>query len=410
VSALARAGTLALLAAVAAGCGGTSAPASSAAAPTSSSPAVKPAGSAAASGAASAKPASSASASAKPAGSAAAPADWQQTVEAAKKEGTVAVFGPDGNDMRDVLTQPFEREFPGIKVEFVGDPGPGIPPRINAERGAGKFLWDVIVTGTSTGLTALVPAKVLDPLEPALILPDVKDPNTWRGGAMEFLDPNKSLLVMTPFQRGTLFINPKLAKAEDFKSYRDLLDAKWKGKIVLDDPRKSGPGQATFTFFYLHPELGPNFIKQLGQQQMTVIKDFSQEVDMVGQGRMPVLLGGADFIVVARSRQGVPIEVVDPRGIKEGSDVSPANGSVGIVNNRPHPNAAKVYLNWLLSKEEQTAFAKVNGYVSARLDVPTDHVPAWRVPQPGAIKSYDANAIAVREKVLAAAEEALGKS
>jgi len=347
------------------------------------------------------------SAAAKPAGSPA-PEGWQQAVDAGKKEGTVAVFGPDGTDMHDVLTAPFEKEF-GIKVDYVGDPGPGVSPRLNAERGAGKYLWDVVVTGTSTGLTALVPGKVLDPMEPALLLPDVKDPKTWRGGALEFLDPNRQLLVMSPFQRGTLFINPKLTKAEDFKTYKDLLDPKWKGKIVLDDPRKSGPGQATFTFFYLQPDLGASFIKALGQQQMTVIKDFQQEVDMVGQGRFPVLLGGADFVVVARGRQGVPVEVVDPRGLKEGSDVSPANGSAALVNKAPHPNAAKVYLNWLLSKDEQTAFAKVNGYISARVDVPTDHAPAWRVPRAGAIKTYDAHAIAVRDKVLAAAEDALGK-
>ncbi|HLQ31960.1 MAG TPA: extracellular solute-binding protein [Chloroflexota bacterium] len=386
-----------LLALTLMGCGG-AAPASAPATASSAAPATA--------SSAAAKPTVS-SAAAKPAGSQA-PADWQQTVEAAKKEGTVAVFGPDGTDMRDVLTAPFEKEF-GIKVEYIGDPGPGIPPRINAERGAGKFLWDIVVVGTSTGLTALIPSKVLDTMEPALILPDVKDPKTWRGGAMEFLDPDHQMLVMSPFQRGTLFINPKMAKPEDFKSYKDLLDVKWKGKIVLDDPRKSGPGQATFTFFYLHPDLGPSFIKALGQQQMTVVKDFQQEVDMVGQGRFPVLLGGADFVVVARGRQGIPIEVVDPRGLKEGSDVSPANGSVALVNKPPHPNAAKVYLNWLLSKEEQTAFAKVNGYISARVDVPTDHAPAWRVPQPGAIKTYDAQAIAVRDKVLAAAEDAVGK-
>lgn len=349
---------------------------------------------------------------AKPAASAAAaisgPPEWQQAVDAAKKEGTVAVFGPDGTDMHDVLTASFEKEF-GIKVDYVGDPGPGISPRINSERGAGKYLWDVVVTGTSTGLTALIPGKVLDPMAPGLILPDVKDPKTWRGGAMEFLDPDKELLVMSPFQRGTLFVNPSMVKPADFKSYKDLLDPKWKGKIILDDPRKAGPGQATFTFFYLHPDLGPSFIKALGQQQMTVVKDFQQEVDAVGQGKFPILLGGADFAVAARARQGVPIEVVDPRGLKEGSDTSPANGAVALVNKPPHPNAAKVYLNWLLSKDEQLAFAKVNSYISARVDVPTDFQPAWRVPQPGAIKTYDAAAIAVKDKVVAAAEDALGK-
>jgi ABC-type Fe3+ transport system substrate-binding protein len=82
---------------------------------------------------------------------------------------------------------------------------------------------------------------------------------------------------------------------------------------------------------------------------------------------------------------------------------------VAMVNKPPHPNAAKVYLNWLLSKDEQTAFAKTNGYISARVDVPTDFAPAWRVPKPGAIKTYDAAAIAVKDKVVAAADDALGK-
>ncbi|HEX6510678.1 MAG TPA: extracellular solute-binding protein [Chloroflexota bacterium] len=333
--------------------------------------------------------------------------EWQQAVDAAKNEGTVAVFGPDGADMHDVLTDPFEKQF-GIHVDFVGDPGPGLWPRMSAERGAGKYLWDVVVTGTTTALTALIPGKALDPTDSAFILPDLKDPKTWRGGAPEHVGSNHEMLVMSPFQRGTLFINPKLVKADEFKSYKDLLDPKWKGRILLDDPRKAGPGQATFTFFYLHPGLGPSFIKELGQQQITIVKDFQQEVDMVGQGRFPVLLGSADFAVAARARQGVPIETIDPRQLKEGSDLSPANGAVALVNRAPHPNAAKVYLNWLLSKDEQTAFAKVNSYVSARVDVPTDHVPAWRVPQAGAIKTYDAQAIAVRDKVLAAVQEAFG--
>ena len=70
-------------------------------------------------------------------------------------------------------------------------------------------------------------------------------------------------MVMSPYQRGTLFVNPTLANPKEFKSYKDLLDTKWKGKIVADDPRKSGPGQATFTFFFLHPELGVKFIRRL---------------------------------------------------------------------------------------------------------------------------------------------------
>jgi ABC-type Fe3+ transport system substrate-binding protein len=254
----------------------------------------------------------------------------------------------------------------------------------------------------------MIPMGAFDPLEPALILQDVKDPKTWRGGAIEFLDPGKMVMVMTPFHRGTIFYNSKLVTAKEFTSHKDLLNPKWRGKLVVDDPRRGGPGVATFTFFYLHPELGPDFIRALGKQQMTILRDYAQEVDAVGQGRYPVLIGGADFVAINRAKQGAPIAIVEPQKLKEGTDVSPANGNVALFNRAPNPNAAKIYINWLLSKEGQTSFARANGYVSARLDVPTDHTEAWRVPLPGAIKTYTMTAMQVRDNVQSLLKEVLG--
>jgi iron(III) transport system substrate-binding protein len=256
----------------------------------------------------------------------------------------------------------------------------------------------------------MLPAGAFDPLEPALIFPDVKDPKTWRGGGLEFLDPNRTFMVMTPFQRGIIFYNPKLVNAKEFKSYKDLLDPKWKGKLVMDDPRRAGPGQATFTFFYLHPDLGVDFIRGLGKQQITILKDYAQEIDAVGQGRYPVLIGAADFVAVARAKQGIPIAIVDTRQLKEGGDVSPANGCLALFNKAPHPNAARIYINWLLSKEGQTVFARANGYVSARLDVPSDHAEPWRVPQPGAIKTYTKAAQQAKENLIPLLAEVFGNS
>jgi iron(III) transport system substrate-binding protein len=333
---------------------------------------------------------------------------WDQIVAAAKKEGKVNVIIPVGREAQDALTEPFQKKY-GIAVDFWADRGAGIAPRVSAERGARQYLWDVVVTGTTTALTALIPMKMLDPLEPGLVLPEVKDLKQWRGGALEFIDPGRQMLVMTPFQRGTLFVNPNLVKPETFKSYKDLLDPKWKGKIIMDDPRRAGPGQATFTFFHLHPELGPEFIRALGRQEPLILRDFAQEVDEVGRGKYPILLGTADANAEERMRQGIPIVIVDPRQLKEGSDVSPANGCVAIFNRMPHPSAAKVYLNWLLSKEGQTVFSRAMGYVSSRLDVPTDHALSWRVPQPGAIKTYDQQAVEVRAKLMPLLQEVFGR-
>ena len=194
--------------------------------------------------------------------------EWERVLQAAKKEGKVAIIGPTGADRRDALTITFEKKY-GIAVEYHADSGAGILPRLSAERKADRYLWDVVITGTTTGIENLIPAKVLDPLEANLIIPEVKDLKLWRNGALEFLDPGRQLLVMSPYQRGILFVNPILANPKEFKSYKDLLDPKWKEKIVADDPRKSGPGQATFTFFFLHPELGAKFIRALAGQGLT---------------------------------------------------------------------------------------------------------------------------------------------
>ena len=335
--------------------------------------------------------------------------EWENTLAAAKKESTVTVITDVTASMRDALTISFQSKY-GLLVDLFGALGREIPPRVLAERKAGQYLWDVFVHGTTTGLESMIPAGAFDPLEPALIFPDIKDPKTWRGGGLEFLDPNRTLMVMTPFQRGIIFYNPKLVNAKEFKSYKDLLDPKWKGKLVMDDPRRAGPGQATFTFFYLHPDLGVDFIRALGKQQITILKDYAQEVDAVGQGRYPVLIGTADFVAVARAKQGIPIAIVDARQLKEGADVSPANGSLALFNKAPHPNAAKIYINWLLSKEGQTVFARANGYISARLDVPTDHAEPWRVPQPGAIKTYTKAAQQAKENLIPLLIEVFGNS
>lgn len=333
--------------------------------------------------------------------------EWDKVLAAAKKEGKVAVIGPVGADRRDVLVEPFQKKY-GITVEYFADRGSGIGPRLSAERGAGQYLWDAVVTGTTTGLLTLLPHGMLDPMEPALILPDVKDPKHWRGGGPEFVDAGKRFLVMTPSQRGTIFVNPKVTKPQEIRSYKDLLNPKWRKKIVMDDPTRAGPGQATFTFFYLHPELGPNFIRALGKQEPAILRDYTQEIDGIAREKYSILIGVSDIVAEERIKDGLPIAILDPRQIKEGSDVSPGSGGLAFFNRAPHQNAAKVYINWLLSKEGQEGFAKVNGYISGRLDVPTDHSP-WRVPIPGSIKTYTQQAIDIKDELVALFKEAFGR-
>ncbi len=332
-------------------------------------------------------------------------AEWDQVLAAAKKEGTVSVIGPVGEDRGDTLKGPFEKKY-GIKVEYWGESGRSVGPKLTAERKAGKFLWDIIVHGTTTALTILIPGGMIESLEPALILPEVKDPKQWRGGGPDYIEAGKRCLVMTPSQRGTLYVNPTIVKPESITSYKDLLNPKYKGKIVLQDPLSGGPGQATFTFFYLHPALGPNFIRELAKQQPAILTDYTQEIDSIAKGKFLVLVGLSDIIAEERMRAGIPIAIIDPHKLKEGSDVSGGSGGIAMFNRAPHPNAAKVYINWLLSKEGQTGFAQGNGYISARLDVSTAHSP-WRIPMPGAIRTDTQAAMDVKDELRALLREAL---
>ncbi len=125
-------------------------------------------------------------------------AEWESTVAAAKKEGKVSVISDVTSTMRDALTLDFEKKY-GISVDLFGTSGREVAPRVAAERKAGQFLWDIYIHGSTTALEAMIPMGAFDPLEPALIQPDVKDPKTWRGGGMEFLDPGKMVFRRCDF-------------------------------------------------------------------------------------------------------------------------------------------------------------------------------------------------------------------
>lgn len=324
--------------------------------------------------------------------------EWEKVLAMAKKEGRVDIMGPLGTDTRDALTRPFMKKY-GITVDYFGGRGGQQSTRAGLERRAGKYLWDVFIGGTTTGLTAMIPMKAFDPLEPALILPDVKDPKYWRDGHLEFVDPRREMLVMLPTQRAILSVNPKLVKPGEFKSYRDLLKPKWKGKIVFADPRRPGSAQATFMFFTLHPDLGEDFIRALANHDPVIIGDPALAMDFVTRGKYPILLAPRSTLLSDALRRGLPIKIVKPTDLKEGSDISPGAGALALFNRAPHPSAARVYINWLLTKEGQYGLGKAIGYVSRRLDVPNDYYEPWRVPQPGAIKTYDQAAMAGKPRL-----------
>lgn len=335
--------------------------------------------------------------------------EWNWLVQAGKKEGKVALFGPVGVDIRRALTESFEKKF-GISVEYLALRGGEMAARLRTERDAGLYLWDVYISGTTTALGNLKPIGALDPVEPALVLPDVRDTKKWQGGKLWFADKDRINLVPALTVRPAFAVNSNLVKSEQFKSVRDLLDPRWKGKIlVARDPQQPGPGQAIFTHFYLHKDLGPNFIRALAKQELTVLRDDRQAMDWLGQGRFLIALGPPETISEDLHKRGVPISLIPPQQLREGGDLSPGPASLALMNRAPHPNAAKVYINWFLTREGQAEFSKVTGIPSLRVDVPRDHLVSWRLPVEGYIETYTEEALQAKEPLLRLLKEVLAR-
>lgn len=334
--------------------------------------------------------------------------EWSKVVEAAKKEGQLRIFGPAGPKLREALTETFTKNY-GIGVDYIGASGFQVPARVGAERRVGLYHWDIFMAGTTSLVKGLKAQRALDPIEPALILPDVKDPKKWRGGELPFFDHDRSGLSVLRGAGQYLYVNTKLVRPEEFKSWRDLLNPKWKGKIVIGrDPRIAGYGNATFKFFFTDKNLGQAYIRDLLKQEAPLLRDDRVAAQWLAQGKYPICLC-SDIDTVRLIDEGLPITAIDGRQLREGTHVTSAYANISLANRAPHPNAAKLYTNWLLSKEGTTLFSLASGMPAIRLDVPTDHVRPWTIPEPHWQISNTEEGLAFEEPLSAFLKQVIGE-
>jgi iron(III) transport system substrate-binding protein len=209
------------------------------------------------------------------------------------------------------------------------------------------------------------------------------DQTKWYEGEHRYIDPDKRYIFafIANSLSGQVSYNLKQANPGEFKSYWDLLHPKWKGKMVSLDPTAFGMG-ATLQFFYYHPDLGAPFIKKLyGDMQITVSRDPRQMTDWLSAGKFSLCIRcNAGSEVGKALQQQLPIGYLDAEDWKEGGSSSAAGGTLGIPTHAPHPNAAKVFVNWLLSREGQIALQKLgrpDAHNSRRIDIPKDDVDPY---------------------------------
>lgn len=305
-------------------------------------------------------------------------AEWDKTVKAAEEEGAVTIYMTQA--FEPVFKEAFQKKFPKIKVNVVTGRGFQLGQRVMNERRGEKYIPDLCITGNITPLTVFHKAKILEPIKPLLLLPEVVNESVWFEGRHHYNDPeNRYIFIFEGTPRsGELTFNTKLVNAAEIRSFWNLLDPKWKGKIVTIDPLVAGPINSAQIFFYKHPDLGPEFLKRLyGETNMTIVRADEQLMDWLSIGKFALGFGGRD--VDKAMAQGLPVNQFLPNHMKEGSSLATYNGTLSFFNRAPHPNAAKVAVNWLLSKEGQSIWLDYNAktagqYDSLREDIPKDKV------------------------------------
>jgi iron(III) transport system substrate-binding protein len=320
--------------------------------------------------------------------------EWTKLVAAAKQEGTVAIAsgGAPSRQYRPVVDA-FSKKF-GVKAEVSTGSATDTVNRVLAERKAGRYSMDVALISSRESNQRLLPSGSLVPLAPLLIYPDVVDTSNWHQGKHAYADKASGYVfiyhVSKEDQYETWYNTEKIKESEiaTLKKQTDFFDPRWKGKILgqgMGDP--SGIRQMIDSYF--EPDRGQEWIRTYLLNAGVTFSDDRRilETWLVG-GRFPlqaVATGSEDLIALAK--KGLPIkQLFLPKQV----GVLRAGGSgccISAFANAPHPNAAKLFVNWFLSKEGQTLTHTMIPNIdrsSLRNDVPIGEVVPDQRRKPGA--------------------------
>jgi len=314
--------------------------------------------------------------------------DWANLVAEAEKEGELVLYALPNQVTREFLLADWRRTFPKIPVAVTVTQPPQFVVRIRTERAAGKYLWDVAFTGHPAGYV-LAKEGALDPLVPEMIDPAVANPEIWGGWENAMVDEAAKYVFATSAYLGSPYYNSEHVSPEKVArlGLRVMLEPEYKGKVVWQDP--SIPGAGKTAGFIVHRELGDAGLRKLVHEQGTVfVTQHHQVIEAMARGTAWFALGGA---------LGQELEPFTKAGVKTDqlimfgrtpnvATLTQGGQTLFIFNKRPHPAAARLFVNWVLGKEFQTKISTFMRQGSRRRDVP--HVDPATTPLPDVF--YDA--------------------
>ncbi len=275
-------------------------------------------------------------------------------IAAAQKEGKVAFYTAMDLPVAEKLAKAFEAKYSGIAVRVERSGAERVFQRIGQEMDSNIHAGDVVNSADAAHFIVWKRNGWLAPYLPEEVAQALSRPH--------YRDPD-GLFVTTRVWLSSLGYNTNLVKAEDApKSFADLLDPKWSGKMVKAHPAYSGTIM-TATFQIVR-ELGWGYLEKLANQRIMQVQSSTDPPKKLALGERAVMADGNDYNLIQLKDAGQPVEPIYPT---EGTPT--ITGPTGVFKSAPNPNAARLFQNWLHSRDGQQLLVDFTGQHSVHAQV-----------------------------------------
>lgn len=300
-------------------------------------------------------------------------AAWNQIVDEAKKEGEVTLYTFSfTGDIGKAVAQAFEAEY-GIKVGFVTGVGATLVERIKSEQAASKYFADTV----DTSIVQVLMLKQDSMTQSRGTVPALREKGAW------IADPSGDVEGHVVAMRSTIltpYINTQLVEPKDTpRSLQDMLSPKWKRQIAMGNPLTVPVTVWVYLLYKRDGILQDEYWRRIGQQEPRYGNSVRDLATFLARGEVASVFYTSDTAMAPLVKEGAPIKAIE---FDVGTVLVPQASGIAMVRNAPHPNAARVFINWILTQKGQTVFSQaMGGMLSLRKDVADLRPAALRTEQ-----------------------------